>query len=807
MNRVSKIYRFSYLIAIFVVQMLIINTTAAQQIVTDNFTNTTLNINGNTTNVSTSTIQGVNAFNSFTRFNVDAGNIVNLVVPGNVTNLINIVKNEPSQINGTLNSLKNGLLGGNVFIANPHGIFIGQQGAINVGSLVAITPTQAFVDNFFTAPGNPDPQAVNDIVNDRGSIQVTSVINNSGTVSAQQNIEMDTGSMINSGTIQMTDLVNANNLTNGNLLVNSGSTIEITGVIKTAGKVSLIANGSITENSAGEQPNIVANSILLQAVLPQGPIASIGALNNDINLASANQANPEMEIETLSSNDTCLTMNQGTMKIKRVNSLTGHVFLTAAGDILNNKNDGSIVISGRDITLNSNNSSLGNWNSGNPQPVTLELKGGMVTGQAKGGIFLSGPGGTLAVNQIQNSGTNKIIFTADNGITNGPMDTTPNFITNDLTLKSDNGNIGIVNVPVNTDLGTNQIRGTLEARSMQDMNLNNNSHSPNINLRKLISQNGNLAFKTNSGIHEAPGHEELTIVAFRNITLLAIDQSSIGMDNDPIDIALGGALHAQAYGYINILSHSNLRVDLVSNAGRYPVELKSLDQYIAGNDQYYPCIVTNDLFMSVPKGGIDVTMDTNYLGKGGFVSVDANWIINLTETSGNLVYDEVKSTYLDVNLTSKTGSILVYKQSSEPGITARRINLTAAKNIGAPLTRKGPQFYCLFIKHDNNGYVSANSWDGSINIGNSLDDMAETNADMILDEIYAPNGEAYIQSGNNIYSAGRFNSKVNTQTFSFYTTSGLPNRTLGTQGTPINLNNSAQFGFFQGFNKIYINRY
>jgi hypothetical protein len=64
----------------------------ANGIVVDGRTQTGVQVNGATTNITTSTIQGGNAFNSFSRFSVGQGNTVNLHVPGAVANLVNVVR-------------------------------------------------------------------------------------------------------------------------------------------------------------------------------------------------------------------------------------------------------------------------------------------------------------------------------------------------------------------------------------------------------------------------------------------------------------------------------------------------------------------------------------------------------------------------------------------------------------------------------------------------------------------------------------------------------------------------------------------
>ena len=128
---------------------------AVPQIVPDGRTQTTLKTAGRTTDVTTTTMLGQNAFNSFSRFNVDRYNTVNLHVPSNATNLLNFVHAEPSYINGVLNSVYNGKIGGNVFFLNPHGFMVGSGAAITVGSLTVMTPTAAFMDTLFDAGGTP----------------------------------------------------------------------------------------------------------------------------------------------------------------------------------------------------------------------------------------------------------------------------------------------------------------------------------------------------------------------------------------------------------------------------------------------------------------------------------------------------------------------------------------------------------------------------------------------------------------------------------------------------------------------------
>ena len=134
----------------------------AQQIVLDGRTNTTLNaVGSNTTNVTTTTISNGHGINAFKRFNVDAGNTVNLIQPSSTQSLINIVTGtQPTNIAGTLNAMKNGRIGGNAIIANTNGIVITKSGVVNAGKLTLTTPSREFTDRFFSADGRVSSAAV-----------------------------------------------------------------------------------------------------------------------------------------------------------------------------------------------------------------------------------------------------------------------------------------------------------------------------------------------------------------------------------------------------------------------------------------------------------------------------------------------------------------------------------------------------------------------------------------------------------------------------------------------------------------------
>ena len=206
----------------------------AQSIVPDGRTATSLATQGNVTSVSTATLSGANAFNSFSRFGVDAGAVVNLHVPGAASNLINIVRDERTNVYGILNSIKDGRIGGNVWFANPHGFVVGASGIVNVGSLTVATPTQAFVDGFFTAPGSPNEAAAAQLLAGTAPRNTAGLVSIQGTINAADDVRLLAGTVNVGGTLysgarflgaapDFSDVVNANGLASaGNVVVKEG---------------------------------------------------------------------------------------------------------------------------------------------------------------------------------------------------------------------------------------------------------------------------------------------------------------------------------------------------------------------------------------------------------------------------------------------------------------------------------------------------------------------------------------------------------------------------------------------------------
>lgn len=157
----------------------------------DGRTGTSVTQNGNAYDVHTSTVHGHNAFNSFNRFDVGAGDTANLHLPGGTQNLLNMVNDtRASTINGIVNSYKDGSIGGNVYFMNPHGIVVGQSGVINTGSLSLSTPTQQFMDEMISPRGTVNQAVVSRYLSGEFPISPSGLISVQGKINVKEKAEL-----------------------------------------------------------------------------------------------------------------------------------------------------------------------------------------------------------------------------------------------------------------------------------------------------------------------------------------------------------------------------------------------------------------------------------------------------------------------------------------------------------------------------------------------------------------------------------------------------------------------------------------
>ncbi|RFC65994.1 leukotoxin LktA family filamentous adhesin [Fulvimarina endophytica] len=168
---------------------------AGNLIVPDGRTQTSVTNSGNVTDVRTDTVRGDVGFNSFSRFEAGAGNTVNLHLAPNTGTLVNVVRDAPVVVEGTVNALKNGTIGGNVVFSDPYGFVLGKEGTINTGGLTVNTPTREFLEGAIGRDGRIDTGMTDRLISGDVPISPDGSVVIRGRVNAQTHVDINAASI------------------------------------------------------------------------------------------------------------------------------------------------------------------------------------------------------------------------------------------------------------------------------------------------------------------------------------------------------------------------------------------------------------------------------------------------------------------------------------------------------------------------------------------------------------------------------------------------------------------------------------
>ena len=314
----------------------------AQSIVPDGRTQTTLQTSGTVTDVRTATVQGAVGYNSFDRFNVDAGKVVNLHLPGGTDHLLNLVHNQRTTIDGMLNAVKGGQIGGHVLIANPHGIVVGSQGVVNVGALSLMTPTGAFMDDFFGPGGASSATATSALLDGSAPIASDAVVSVEGVVNTVDDLRIDAGMINVAGSIG-TGAVFQSSLANFSDVVNLGGLDGATVAISTAGNIDLRAmgdvdiGGSITRPHGGDDIDPDRIDVVAGDAINMGFDGNIRTDRAEIHMQSVGDLTAR-DIRT-EHGDVEVASTEGNVRVAAIEAPNGMISVSAEQSILDAPND------------------------------------------------------------------------------------------------------------------------------------------------------------------------------------------------------------------------------------------------------------------------------------------------------------------------------------------------------------------------------------------------------------------------------------------------------------------------------------
>ncbi len=297
---------------------------ALGQISAEPGSNTSVNLNGNTLDITGGQLSGTgteqNLFHSFQQFGLNQNQISNFLANPNIRNILGrVVSGEPSLINGLIQVTVQGGSGTpNLYLMNPAGIIFGANASLNVpASFTATTATSiGFDNNWFNASG----------------------VNNYAAL-------VGTPNQFAFSTAQPGAIVNAANLDNqkGDLML-LGGTVASTNQLNAKPTQFGLVGGQITVAAIPGTSfvRITPNGQLLS--LEVQPLATASTMPADWTLPI--QSLPELLTGGSGGNATGLTVNsQGQVE------LTGSNVLVGNGDVVVNKIGRDSFMHGGSVTM------------------------------------------------------------------------------------------------------------------------------------------------------------------------------------------------------------------------------------------------------------------------------------------------------------------------------------------------------------------------------------------------------------------------------------------------------------------------
>ena len=661
--------------------------------------------NGNIYNIDPSVLNGDIGFRLYEEFQLDKGDIANLIFKygeKNVEKFVNLVDNTIN-INGIVNTMRDGnFYNGQAIFVSPNGMVVGASGVLNVGSLTVLTPDQNKFDQFKT-----DYEIRHDladlysqgtgkvtidgkvIARDAVDIRAAAVnINNSIMSGVGNNTDVLTSH--NQADILFNSLVNTDNMKAGNSFASDSGSIKITSYsgndgVKLAEGSTLknFGKGNIEITSHGSQ-GIVANgdiknpdgNVILTTTKGSIDIAGdVQNRNGDISADSANGIYLAQSGSLKNENGNIKLKNKGTKGI----NIKGSVENSDGNILMDNSGSEGIILDGTPISNVNGNIDILNTGAGG-----TEINGTVTN--TNGNSTYTNKSGALTVNgKVANEGGNLKFDNTGTGIA----------INNGAEVSNSGGNLEMSNTGV---------EGILVDKEAKVSNTTTGN--------TIVTNSGEGGITVNGEITNADGNSTYT--------------------NDAGALTVNG-----------IISNTNGAL-VAYNKGQGGISISGTATNKGGDSTY-----TNE------AGGI--TVDGQIINEDGNLSVtnsgDKGITINgsSTNTNGNSTYTNTSGAILvDGNISNTKGDMLV-DNSGEGGMTingtasnvtgsSTYTNESGALTVNGKVTNEGGN-----LKFDNSGTgidvnkaAEISNKDGNLEVANTG-----------INGIYAANGSAILNENGN----------------------------------------------------------
>ncbi len=628
--------------------------------------------NGNIYNIDPSVLNGDIGFRLYEEFQLDKGDIANLIFKygeKNVEKFVNLVDNTIN-INGIVNTMRDGnFYNGQAIFVSPNGMVVGASGVLNVGSLTVLTPDQNKFDQFKT-----DYEIRHDladlysqgtgkvtidgkvIARDAVDIRAAAVnINNSIMSGVGNNTDVLTSH--NQADILFNSLVNTDNMKAGNSFASDSGSIKITSysgndgvklaegsTLKNFGKgnIEITSQGSQGIVADGDIKNPDGNVILTTT---KGSIDIAGDVQNrngDISADSANGIYLAQSGSLKNENGNIKLKNKGTKGI----NIKGSVENSDGNILMDNSGSEGIILDGTPISNVNGNIDILNTGAGG-----TEINGTVTN--TNGNSTYTNKSGALTVNgKVANEGGN---------------------------LKFDNTGTGIA---INTGAEVSNSGGNLEMSNtgIDGILVDKNAKVSNVTGDTIVTNNGEGGITVNGEITNTDGNSTYTnhsgalsvngSISNTNGDLVAYNKGQGGILINGTSSNKGGdSTYTNEAGAILVDgSISNTNGDmLVDNSGEGGMTINGAASNITGNSSYINKngkLVVNG---KVTNEGGNLKFDNT--GTGIAINTGAE----VSNSGGNL---EMSNTGVDGILVDKnakvsnttTGNTIV-TNSGEGGIT------------------------------------------------------------------------------------------------------------------------------------------
>ena len=245
-------------------------------------TSTTIAENNGVFSIMADYRSGDNAVNQFSRFTLDQYQIANLYFkkPGDTSEakrLFNFVDGR-IDVNGTINAIRGGKVGGDLYFLSKDGMVVGADGVINAGSINIMTPTESAYNSmrFHGKEDKDDHASMEGKISDRADKIISKhfAINPDGTIEI-------------AGTLNAVDGIL---LRTANIDIKEGAELK-TDTIKTSGDVNLIGKNETRAETidAGGAVTATSGTVVMKTVTTKG-LADISGDSISVAAIDAEQA-------------------------------------------------------------------------------------------------------------------------------------------------------------------------------------------------------------------------------------------------------------------------------------------------------------------------------------------------------------------------------------------------------------------------------------------------------------------------------------------------------------------------------------